>query len=165
MLWKKLIILLWPKVQCQFLAKMAKIDLQKKVPFSQASLYKSPYWTRVFGQLQSLQTSLFRLALSLPPSLELLERKQKWQQIQLISQTWSLLLCLSSSWMDLPPSPSWSRRSLISSARFLFSRRTLSSCSTVSSQAVGNGKTQFWNCQQQLRLVHSKKVNCGYNSK
>merc|ERR1719323_1023817 len=45
----------------------------------------------------------------------------------------SLLLCLSSSWIDLPPSPSWSRRSLISSARFLFSRRTMSSCSLVSS--------------------------------
>merc|ERR1719166_798800 len=46
----------------------------------------------------------------------------------------SLLLCLSSSWIDLPPSPSWSRRSLISSARFLFSRRTMSSCSLVSSR-------------------------------
>ena len=32
--------------------------------------------------------------------------------------TSSLLLCLSSSWMDRPPSPSWSSRSLISSARF-----------------------------------------------
>ena len=50
--------------------------------------------------------------------------------------TWSLLLCLSSSWIDLPPSPSWSRRSLISSPRFLFSLLTLSNCSTVSSQAV-----------------------------
>merc|ERR1719273_822482 len=44
------------------------------------------------------------------------------------------LLCLSSSWMERPPSPSWSRRSLISSARFLFSRRTISSCSLASSR-------------------------------
>ena len=48
----------------------------------------------------------------------------------------SLLRCLSNSWMERPPSPSWSRRSLISSARFLFSRLTVSSCSTVSSQAA-----------------------------
>merc|ERR1719350_2554118 len=46
-----------------------------------------------------------------------------------------LLLCLSSSWMERPPSPSWSSRSLISSARFLFSRRTMSSCSLDSSRA------------------------------
>merc|ERR1711872_1186180 len=47
--------------------------------------------------------------------------------------TASLLLCLSSSWMERPPSPSWSSRSLISSARFLFSRFTTSSCSIVPS--------------------------------
>merc|ERR1711963_792747 len=48
------------------------------------------------------------------------------------------LLCLSSSWMERPPSPSWSSKSLISSARFLFSLLTTSSCSTVSSQAAFN---------------------------
>merc|ERR1719327_1249097 len=48
----------------------------------------------------------------------------------------SLLRCLSSSWMERPPSPSWSRRSLTSSARFLFSRRTMSSCSLASSRAA-----------------------------
>merc|ERR1719384_2282881 len=45
-------------------------------------------------------------------------------------------LCLSSSWMERPPSPSWSRRSFTSSARFLFSRRTISSCSVASSRAA-----------------------------
>ena len=38
--------------------------------------------------------------------------------------------------MERPPSPSWSSRSLISSAKFLFSLLTVSNCSTVSSQAA-----------------------------
>ena len=38
-----------------------------------------------------------------------------------IIHTCSLLRCLSNSWIERPPSPNWSIRSFISSARFLFS--------------------------------------------
>merc|ERR1719236_132341 len=62
----------------------------------------------------------------------------------------SLLRCLSSSWMERPPSPSWSRRSLTSSARFLFSRRTMSSCSLDSSRAA------FRRNLSALKLRHSE---------
>merc|ERR1712038_1119402 len=48
----------------------------------------------------------------------------------------SMRRCLSREWMERPPSPSWSSRSLISSARFLFSRLTTSSCSTDSCWAA-----------------------------
>merc|ERR1719150_1686125 len=48
----------------------------------------------------------------------------------------SMRRCLSRAWMERPPSPSWSSRSLISSARFLFSRLTRSSCSTDSCWAA-----------------------------
>merc|ERR1719270_14859 len=48
----------------------------------------------------------------------------------------SIRRCLSRAWMERPPSPSWSRRSLISSARFLFSRLTTSSCSMDSCWAA-----------------------------
>ena len=51
--------------------------------------------------------------------------------------------CLSSSWIERPPSPSWSRRSLISSARFLFSLLTTSSCSTTSSWAALRRKSSL----------------------
>merc|ERR1719245_394581 len=50
--------------------------------------------------------------------------------------TSSLRRCLSSSWMERPPSPNWSSKSLTSSAKFLFSRRTISSCSLDSSRAA-----------------------------
>jgi len=59
------------------------------------------------------------------------------------------LRCLSSSWIERPPSPSWSRRSLISSARFLFSLLTTSSCSTASSWAAFSLKSSL------LKLRHS----------
>ena len=48
----------------------------------------------------------------------------------------NLLHCFSTSWRLRPPSPSCSRRSLISRARFLFSLRLVSSCSVTSSRAA-----------------------------
>ena len=63
-----------------------------------------------------------------------------------VAQTSRRLLCFSSSWMDLLPSPSWSSKSLISSARFLFSLLTRSPCSLTSSQAAlrrHSSKLQF----------------------
>merc|ERR1719410_2177830 len=62
----------------------------------------------------------------------------------------SLLRCLSSSCMERPPSPSWSRRSLTSAARFLFSRRTMSSCSLASSRAA------FRRNLSALKFLHSE---------
>ena len=64
--------------------------------------------------------------------------------------TCSLLRCLSNSWMERPPSPSWSSRSLISSAKFLFSLLTVSNCSTVSSHAARRrNSSELWQRRRQ----------------
>ena len=83
------------------------------------------------GRLCFLQTILQTLL------FHLTRQEVRWQgMLSGVLQTSRRLLCFSSSWMDLLPSPSWSSKSLISSARFLFSLLTRSPCSLTSSQAA-----------------------------
>jgi len=64
---------------------MTKSHLRSSVPSSQTSLYRSPWWVRQSGQLQSLPISLYRfpiaganftnLSLQTPPYKEDWEKK------------------------------------------------------------------------------------------
>merc|ERR1719284_1140681 len=66
---------------------------------------------------------------------------------------WIFFLALTTSWSDFPPVESWSERSLISSARFLFSLLTVAFCSASSSYEALNLYISVWKALDSLLAV------------
>merc|ERR1719334_1021427 len=66
---------------------------------------------------------------------------------------WIFFFALTTSWSDFPPVESWSERSLISSARFLFSLLTVAFCSASSSYEALNLYISVWKALDSLLAV------------